>query len=58
MNRVRSLLNLEPGEELPVFLLFLYLTLALTSFIVAKAVRDALFLNQFSATVLPYVTSD
>jgi AAA family ATP:ADP antiporter len=54
MTRVRSFLNLERGEELPVSLLFLYLTTALAAFIIAKAVRDSLFLEQFSARSLPY----
>lgn len=54
MTRFRSFLKLERGEELPVFLLFLYLTTALAAFVVAKAVRDSLFLKQFSAKSLPY----
>lgn len=55
MDRLRSLLNLERGEEAPAFLLFLYITLALTCYIIAKAVRDGLFLIKFSALMLPYV---
>ena len=55
MNALRSFLRLERGEEWPALLVFLYLTLALTSYIIAKAVRDSLFLNQFSALALPYV---
>ena len=55
MKRLRVFLNIEPGEFLAVFLLFLYLTLALTSFTIARAVRDALFLNNFGAMDLPYV---
>ena len=54
-NRIRSFLNLERGEEWPAFLLFLYLTLILTTYLIAKAVRDALFLFKFPATDLPYV---
>ncbi len=53
MNRLRSLLHVERGEELPAFFLFLYLGLALTSFLIVKATRDAVFLNRFSATALP-----
>ena len=55
MNRLRSLLHVEPGEELPVLLLFLYLASALTSYLIVKAARDALFLHRFSAMSLPYV---
>jgi len=55
MDRLRSFLNLERGEEVPVFLLFSYLTLTLTCYTVARAVRDAVFLHKFSALELPYV---
>lgn len=55
MDRFRSFLNIERGEEAPTLLLFFYLTLALTSYIIAKAVRDSLFLVKFSAMTLPYV---
>jgi ATP:ADP antiporter, AAA family len=55
VNRLRSLLKIERGEELPALLLFLYLTLVLSAYIVVKAARDALFLNQFSAMTLPYI---
>ena len=54
MTRVRSYLKLERGEELPVLLLFLYLTTALAAFVIAKSVRDSLFLERFSARNLPY----
>jgi ATP:ADP antiporter, AAA family len=55
MNKLRSLLNLERGEELPLLFLCLYLALALASYIIIKAARDGLFLHQFSAKALPYV---
>jgi AAA family ATP:ADP antiporter len=55
MNRLRQFLNLQPGEGVPAFLLFLYLTLVLTSYIVSKSLRDALFLDQFGAMRLPYL---
>ena len=55
MNRVRAFLNLEPGEETPVFLLFSYLTLVLTCYVITKAARDGIFLYKFSAMSLPYV---
>jgi AAA family ATP:ADP antiporter len=48
-------LNLERGEEVPVFLLFSYLTLALTSYTIIRAARDGIFLHKFSALELPYV---
>jgi len=55
MDRLRSFLNLERGEEVPVFLLFSYLTLALTSYTIIRAARDGIFLHKFSALELPYV---
>ena len=55
MNRVRTFLNLERGEEVPVFLLFSYLTLILTCYMITKAARDGIFLHKFSAMALPYV---
>lgn len=55
MDRVRSFLNLERGEETSAFLLFSYLTLIMTSYIITKAIRDGLFLHKFSPYQLPYV---
>src|ERR1700730_13659208 len=55
MNRLRSLLHIHAGEGLPVALLFTYLTLVFTAYIMSKAVRDALFLDEFSAMSLPYL---
>ena len=55
MDRVRSFLNLERGEEVPVLLLFSYLTLTLTCYMITKAARDGIFLHKFSAMTLPYV---
>jgi AAA family ATP:ADP antiporter len=55
MDRVRSFLNLERGEETSAFLLFSYLTLIMMSYIITKAVRDGLFLQKFSAYMLPWV---
>jgi AAA family ATP:ADP antiporter len=55
MDSLRSFLNLERGEEVPVFLLFSYLTLALASYTIIRAVRDGIFLHKFSVLELPYV---
>ncbi len=55
MDRLRSFLNLERGEEAPAFLLFAYLTLIMASYIITQAIRDGLFLYKFSAYQLPYV---
>ncbi|MBZ5560998.1 MAG: HEAT repeat domain-containing protein [Acidobacteriia bacterium] len=55
MDRLRSFLNLERGEEAPAFLLFAYLTLIMASYVITKVIRDGLFLYKFSAYELPYV---
>jgi AAA family ATP:ADP antiporter len=55
MNRIRRILNLQEGEGFTAFLLFTYLTLILTSYIVQKSVRDALFLDTYGAMRLPYL---
>ena len=55
MDRLRSFLNLEHGEEVPAFLLFLYLTLIMMAYIITKNVRDGLFLYKFSPYDLPKV---
>src|SRR5215467_7783710 len=55
MNRFRRLLNLRPGEGIPAFLLFSYLTFILSLYIIQKSIRDALFLEQYGAMRLPYL---
>jgi AAA family ATP:ADP antiporter len=55
VDRLRSFLNLERGEEGPALLLFLYLTLVMMSYSITKSIRDGLFLYKFSAYMLPYV---
>jgi ATP:ADP antiporter, AAA family len=48
-------LGIRSGELERGVLLFAYLFLVIASFVAAKATRDALFLNRFSARELPYV---
>ena len=55
MDRLRSFLNLERGEEVPALLLFVYLTLIMMAYIITKNVRDGLFLQKFSGYMLSYV---
>lgn len=55
MEHIRSFFKIERGEELAVFLLFLYLTLVLAFFTIARAVRDSALLHQYGAMDLPYV---
>jgi ATP:ADP antiporter, AAA family len=48
-------LGLHPGEGRRGLLLFAYLFLIISSFVVSKAARDALFLERYSALQLPLV---
>jgi AAA family ATP:ADP antiporter len=48
------LLNLRPGEFSRGFLLFLYLFLIISSYVLGKAARDALFLARFTPIQLTY----
>ena len=52
---LEKLLNLQPGDLRRGSLLFLYLFLIMSSYMVARVARDALFLEQFKAVELPYV---
>jgi ATP:ADP antiporter, AAA family len=54
LRRLERVLDLRPGELERGLLLFGYLFLVMSSFVVGKAVRDALFLDEFGALLLPY----
>jgi AAA family ATP:ADP antiporter len=54
-SRFRSLLEVRPGEALPVFFTFLYIATVVAAFLLAKPIRNGLFLNQFGAYKLVYV---
>jgi AAA family ATP:ADP antiporter len=51
---LERVLNLRPGEFRRGILLFAYLFLVITSYVVGKAARDAMFLDRFQAVQLPY----
>jgi AAA family ATP:ADP antiporter len=48
------LLQIRQGESTRALLLFTYLFLVVTSYVVTKSTRDALFLGHYSAASLPY----
>ncbi|MBI3401138.1 MAG: HEAT repeat domain-containing protein [Acidobacteria bacterium] len=48
------LLQIRQGESARALLLFAYLFLVVTSYVVTKSTRDALFLEHYSAASLPY----
>ena len=54
LRRLERVLDLRPGELGRGILLFGYLFFVIGSFTVGKAVRDALFIDEFGAMLLPY----
>jgi ATP:ADP antiporter, AAA family len=54
LRRFERVLDLRPGELERGVLLFAYLFLVMGSFVTGKAVRDAMFLDEFGALLLPY----
>lgn len=51
---LRQLLQVRRGESSRAVLLFAYLFLVISSYVVTKSTRDALFLQRYSADRLPY----
>src|SRR5687767_15385723 len=52
--RVRRFLDVRPGEGLPVLLTFLYISGVVASFLLAKPIRNGLFLRQHGPYALVY----
>ncbi len=53
--RLRRFLDVRPGEGLSVLLSFLYIALVVASFLLAKPIRNGLFLEEYSPYSLVYV---
>jgi len=53
--RLRRFLDVRPGEGLPVLLSFLYIAVVVAGFLLAKPVRNGLFLRQYGPYALVYV---
>lgn len=53
--RLRRFLDIRAGEGWPVFYCFLYVAIAVASFLLAKPIRNGLFLQEFGAYRLVYV---
>ncbi len=51
---IERLLRLQPGDIKRGALLFTYLFLVITSYVIGKSVRNSLFLDKFHALKLPY----
>jgi len=54
LERVRRFLDIRPGEGLPVLLAFLYISAVVASFLLAKPIRNGLFLRQHGPYALVY----
>ena len=52
--RMRRVLDVRPGEGLPVVLAFLYVAVVVASFLLAKPIRNGLFLGQHGPYALVY----
>ena len=48
------LLQVRPGEGRRTVLLFTYLFLVISGYVITKSLRDALFLKRYGAASLPY----
>src|SRR3954471_4256457 len=53
--RVRRFFDIRPGEGLPVLITFLYIAVVIAAFLLAKAIRSGLFLQQYGPYALAYV---
>jgi AAA family ATP:ADP antiporter len=53
--RLRRFLDVRPGEGLSVLLTFLYIAVVVASFLLAKPIRNGLFLRQYGPYSLVYV---
>ena len=53
--RLRRFLDVRPGEGLSVLLTFLYIAVVVASFLLAKPIRNGLFLKQYGPYSLVYV---
>ncbi|MGE3841169.1 MAG: Npt1/Npt2 family nucleotide transporter [Vicinamibacterales bacterium] len=55
MTRLRRFFDVRPGEGRPLLVTFAYIALAVGSFLLAKAIRNGLFLEVYGASKLAYV---
>src|SRR3954462_10897331 len=53
--RLRDFLEIRSGEALPVSLTFSYIAVVVAAFLLAKPIRNALFLRQYGPYALAYV---
>jgi AAA family ATP:ADP antiporter len=53
--KARRFLDVRPGEGTPLLVTFVYMALAVGSFLLAKPIRNGLFLGEYGASKLVYV---
>src|SRR3982751_5597003 len=53
--RLQRFFDIRSGEALPVFLTFLYIAVVVAAFLLAKPIRNGLFLRQYGPYALAYV---
>jgi AAA family ATP:ADP antiporter len=53
--RLRRFLDVKPGEGLPVLLTFVYIAVVVASYLLAKPIRNGLFLREYGPYSLVYV---
>jgi AAA family ATP:ADP antiporter len=53
--RLRRFFDIRPGEGLPVLLTFIYIAVVVAAFLLAKPIRNGLFLEEFGPYALVYV---
>jgi AAA family ATP:ADP antiporter len=55
LSRVRRFFDVRPGEGLPVLLTFLYIAVVVAAYLLAKPIRNGLFLQEYGPYSLVYV---
>jgi AAA family ATP:ADP antiporter len=55
LSRLRRFLDVRPGEGLPVLLTFSYIASVVAAFLLAKPIRNSLFLRQYGPYAIAYV---
>ena len=55
LQRVRRFFDIRPGEGLPTLLTFVYIAVVVAAYLLAKPIRNGLFLQQYDAYALVYI---
>jgi AAA family ATP:ADP antiporter len=55
LQRVRRFFDIRPGEGLPTLLTFIYIAVVVAAYLLAKPIRNGLFLQQYDAYALVYI---